>query len=245
MTQAIISISNAAAKFLKQKFERFETAPGEQLGLKLLVTNSVQVSWQVHTIQLKDSQFFPCDDGSYVFFFIEAYSRYTLVKSYALPPSWQVVYEDFLELWFTHVFKQLMIEGIIHKEQQAEAVTLQFAQATDPQQNPPLCYSNYDLSLGGIISDQVAWLQAFIEGKNLRRFNECDAEDFTDYINQIGRRIRDKNSKAKKEIHPEVRFITDSAYRFARGLCSDKTGECLGDNYPNPHQHKVSLRVVK
>lgn len=244
MTQIILSFSKAAAKYLKQDFPRFPVAEGEQAGVKSLVTNSVQSSWQVHAIRMDSDVWQACNDGRYVFFFAEAFSRYTLVISYETIPCFTEFYEDFLEQWFTNVFKQLLMAGVINEQNQAESVTEQFS-ALMADGIQPECYTNYDKSLGGVISDQVQWLEAFVDGKGLREFDDYEAEDFTEYVNQMGKRIRDKNSSRKTNIHPEVRFTEDSAFRFAKGLCNVKTGECLGENYPNPHQHKVQLRVVK
>lgn len=244
MTQLIFSFSNRAAKVLNQEFRRFETADDEPVGTKSLVSNSVQVSWQVHVIELNDSQWEPCNDGSLVFFFIEAYSRYTLVKPYATAPSLDELYDDFLELWFTNLFKQLLLSGLISSQQQASSVADQFGRFTESIGLP--CYfNNYDHSLGGVINDQVLWLQAFIDGKRAGRFDDYEAEDFIEYINQMGRRIRDKNSKRKQPINPISRLVEDSAFRFAQGLCHDRLADCRGENFPNPHQHKVALRLVK
>lgn len=244
MAHLILSFSNMAAKILKQEFDRFATVEGEQIGIKSLLTNSVQVSWQVHAVELQGSSWAPCDDGSIVFFFIEAHSRYTLVKSYTSSPTVDELYDDFLELWFTHIFKQLLLSGLITNEQQAESVANQFSRFTQ-EVDSPFFYSNYDQSLGGVINDQIQWLQDFIEGKGLTRFDTQEADDFIDYINQMGRRIRDKNTSPKYHISPVLRFVDDSAFRFAQGLCNDRLGKCRGENFPNPHQHKVALRVVK
>lgn len=244
MTQLILSFSNKAAKMLKQTFDRFETAKGEQVGVKPLLTNSVQVSWQVHAIELKGKQWEPCNDNSKVFFFTEAYSRYTMVKSYSQLPTLDELYDDFLELWFTNIFRQLLMSGLFTNQEQAESIAKQFTQLTH-ESYQPLLFSNYDHSLGGVISDQISWLQAFIDGKRLSQFDDYEAEDFTDYINQMGRRIRDKNSSRKYAINPVSRFIEDCAFRFAQGLCHDQLADCRGGNFPNPHQHKVTLRVVK
>jgi hypothetical protein len=244
MQRLVLSVSTQASKILAEKLPRMgEGTPS--VGATKLQSNSVQVSWQVHAIQLNEPHWGACANGDYVFFFVEAHSRFTIVKPYAYHqrPSYQQLVDDFKQLWFVELFKHMLLSGVVSNNQQADALNQQYIAALESAEI--VAFNNYDLSIGGSMTDHIEWLQVFIDGKRLKRFSEQEADEFTDYLNQIEKRIRDKKANKKNIINPIEFFVEDSAFRFAKGLCNDRMGDCRGDNFPNPHQHKVQLRVVK
>ena len=69
------------------------------------------------------------------------------------------------------------------------------------------------------------------------------AQELSNHINSQPKRVKDANGK-KRKFDPLERFLDDSLYRFAQGLCNQPIPGCAVGDFPNPHKRAPKLMVV-
>lgn len=241
----IFSISNLLAKSTDLELTRLTDSNGQRPGVQPVVTSSVQIGWQ---FQLYKTQ------GGYVVIAIESYSRYVILLSFDFMPSWAEAQAAFFEQWLAGIQRWFSMGGFVRNSISAKFVADEFQKlilpysvlnsAPDSLEQPLLgCYRNLDMSTNGHIIDTQLWIREHMIQNGYHSFESAMAQELCEHINNQPKRVKDAEGK-KRKFMPSERFIDDSLYRFAQGLC-DLTiaGSAMGD-FPNPHKRAPKLKVV-
>ena len=247
------SISNFLAKSTHLELARLTDNNGQRPGVQPVITNSVQVGWQ---FQLYETQ------GSYVVIAIESYSRYVILLPFYFRPSWPDVQSAFFEQWLSDMQRWFSMGGFVRNSTSAEFVTGEFQKLilpysssqshSAPLEQPPEgliepsllgCYRNLDMSINGHIIDTQFWIRDYMLQNGYHSFEATMAQELCDHINNHPKRVKSAEGK-KRKFMPIERFIDDSLYRFAQGLCDLSISGCAMGDFPNPHKRMPSLKVV-
>jgi hypothetical protein len=235
----ILSLSNLVSKTVKAQLPRLYDEQGNNPGVQKISSHSTQVSWQFQIVHLSGRQWEPCDDGTWLLMAVESYSRFTILNRYYLEPSLEEIEKDFMASWIEHLIMLMQMGGFVRNKQNIEQVTSQFQQLKKPEY-----YRNLDSSIGGHIGDNQQWLRAYIDDTRITEFNNTHVPEFSNYLNQLSRRIGKQRKKADQFL-PFERFLDDGLYRFASGLCDQKIPYCRFGDFPNPYRSNVELSLVK
>ena len=241
----IFSVSNLLAKSTKLELARLTDCNGQNPGVQPVVTNSVQVGWQ---FQLYKAQ------SGYVVIAIESYSRYVILLPFYFKPSWAEVQTSFFEQWLSEVQRWFSMGGFVRNPTSVEYVATQFQNLIWPhleadsleqvlEQPSPLRYRNLDMSINGHIIDTQFWIRDYLIQNNYRYFEADMAQELSEHINNQSKKVKGADGK-KRKFMPFERFIDDSLYRFAQGLCDQAIPGCAMGDFPNPHKRTPILKVV-
>ena len=228
----LLSLSNRVCKLVQRDFPRLLDAAGQNPGVQSIVTNSTQVSWQCQIVQLTGRQWQPYDTGDWVLIWVEAYSRYTMMKIYPLRPEWEQIEADLQQLWLEQVLNWLSLGGFVRYQQHSDQVRAQFNQYL--AQGSQQVRRNLDPSIGGNLADHQQWLWSFLHDERPKYLGDHEIRVLCEHLNQLPKRVRWQGAK-KHRIYPVERFLDDSLYRFAKGLCDQPIQGCAKGDFPNPH----------
>lgn len=227
----VFSISNQLVKLTKLDIPRLTDEQGENPGVQSIVTHSTQISWQFQIFNV---------DHQWVVMVIEAYSRYTLILPYVFKPDWPQIEADFNAQWLEEMLKLMDTGGFVRTDPQIEHVIAWLEQSS----STPVYYRNLDRSIGGHLADNQQWLWSYLDEVKPKYFSPRHASELCEHLNQLPRRVN-KQRGQKHTFIPVDRFLDDSLYRFAQGLCDQPIpGNKIGD-FPNPHRKNVALSIVQ
>ncbi|WP_096086710.1 hypothetical protein [Agaribacterium haliotis] len=236
-TQLVYSLSKLLATKLKLELVRpsFAGAQGQQnVGAQSLQTHSTQISWQFQLHERRVGFF-----SDYVVIAIEAYSRFTLLLAYtASLPTWQQIEKDFQLLWMEQLALHLGRTNLVYDQGDMDLILTQYKSLA-----PPQMVRNLDQSISGHITDSKHWIEDYCQQLNIDRFSEKHAWNLQEHINMNKKRAK-KAGGGKESFVPLERFLDDSLYRFAKGLCKSAEQGAKTKDFPNPHRRNVSLTVV-
>ena len=225
----IFSISNQLARSTKLELSRLTDSSGQNPGVQPITTHSTQVAWQFQLFKNRNSD---------VVIAIESYSRYILLLPFYYSPSWDEVKVAFFEQWLVHMQGWMKMGGFIRNSNHQGKLENQFQ--TQPE---PKLYRNLDMSIGGHITDTQFWIRDYMDQMGTQSFEQHMAQELSNHINSLPKRVKDAKGK-KRKFEPLERFLDDSLYRFAKGLCDQPVpGRALGD-FPNPHKRAPKLMIV-
>jgi hypothetical protein len=225
----IFSISNQLAKSTKLELSRLTDASGQNPGVQPINTHSKQIAWQFQLFK---------SGNSTVVIVIESYSRYILLLPFYYSPTWEEVKGAFYEQWFGDMQSWLKMGGFVRSTQQQTQLEQQFQAQSESQ-----IYRNLDRSIGGHMTDTQFWIRDYMEQMTVQSFDQQMAKELSVHINNQSKRVKDVNGK-KSKFSPLERFLDDSLYRYAQGLCDQFIPGCAEGNFPNPHKRAPKLTVV-
>ena len=225
----IFSISNKLAKSAELELSRLTDARGQSPGVQSVITHSRQIAWQFQSFK---------SGNSTVIITIESYSRYVLLLPFYYYPTWDEVKAAFYEQWFVHMQDWMNMGGFVRTSQQQAQLENQFQAQSEPQ-----LYRNLDLSINGHIIDTQFWIHDYMDQMAVQSFDQQMGKELSVHINNQPKRVKDMNGK-RSEFSPLERFLDDSLYRYAQGLCDQFIPGCAEGNFPNPHKRVTKLTVV-
>lgn len=225
----LFSISNKLAKSTKLDLERLRDEDGQNPGVQPVVTHSRQVAWQFQLFKIGEST---------VIIAIESYSRYVILLPFYFSPTWDELEAAFYERWFADIDSWMSMGRFVRSDQQRAQLRKQFTEQGEPQR-----HRNLDQSINGHIIDTQFWIRDYMDQKRTQEFDQQMAHELCAYINDQPKRVKDAKGKRCK-FSPLERFLDDSLYRYAYGICDQPIPGCAMGDFPNPHRRVPNLRVV-
>lgn len=225
----LLSISNQLAKSTKLELSRLTDSNDQNPGVQPITTHSTQVAWQLQLLKIGNSN---------LVIAIESYSRYLLLLPFYSSPTWDEVKNAFYEKWLANMRSWMKMGGFIRNDNQQTQLEKKFQTQPEPQ-----LYRNLDMSIGGHITDTQFWVRDYMDQMGEQRFEQYMAQELGSHINTQPKRVKDISGK-KRKFDPLERFLDDSLYRFAQGLCDQPIPGCAMGDFPNPHKRAPKLMIV-
>lgn len=233
----LLSLSNPVCKLIKQDLPRIYDDKGKNPGVQPIKTHSTQIAWQCQVIDLSDRYWrSSLDYDGWLIIFVEAHSRYTLMRLYPLKPDWPQIEDDFLQQWLNHMLHWMSISGFV-SGQQADSVVKQFEGFLG--QNPPELVRNLDMSINGNLADYQQWLRDYLGHERPRYLGDDEIAELCSHLNHLTK-TQNKQRCKKKLIYPIDRFLDDALFRFAKGLSDQPVDGCRMGDFPNPYRAAVT-----
>jgi hypothetical protein len=237
------SLSKAMTALTASAPPRLAANDAGRPGMQAIVTHSTQISWQWQALKLDAENAEPIrgtryDTGHWLVMAIEAYSRYTLMMVYRQAPAWHQVEDDFNRLWLEQMLTVMNGAGVAQAQTAADHIARELKLLGKGR-----CVQNLDPSIGGHIRENHKWIWAYLRDNQPEHFATGQALELSQYLNHLPRKIKTPDG-SKTEFLPYERFLLDSLYRFASGLCQHTIPSTRNGNFPNPHRAEPKLEIV-
>ncbi len=198
-----------------------------QRGVPVLQTHSTQICWQLHSVAI---------DCGWVVVAVEAYSRYTFFIPYFDRPSWDQVLADFQTIYLHELYWCLGTGGFVEAHQLA-VINRHFKVIDDP-----LCVCGVDAELANHMVNAKRWLSNYFEKTPSPLVEGVLMKELTRQVNRLAHKSNE--DQVAELIFPIDRFLRDSLFRFAHGLCDLDLLGCKSGSFPNPHRKSINLYAV-
>lgn len=235
----LLSLSSPVCRLTKQDLPRVYDDNGKNPGVQPIETHSTQIAWQGHVIELSGRYWQSLGYDGWLILFVEAHSRYTLMKLYPLKPDWPQIESSFLQQWLGHMLHWMSKAGFA-SGRQATSVKEQFGELIS--QNPLQLVRNLDMSINGNLADHQEWLREYLIQQRPRSLGDAEIAELCSHLNRLPKTQNKQRSKGKL-IYPIERFLDGALFQFAKGLCDQPIDGCRAGDFPNPY--RADLKLVR
>lgn len=180
----ILGASNALNKWLGAELPRLPSDPNKQAGVNTLISDSIQLCWQVHIIENQYQSLEKTIIGC------EANSRFT----FFLPVSWKLSLSELTESlqmeWQSVLAETLKSYPLLPHSDIAALLSKLSDISFDIE-----WVKNTDLSVNGHISDAGLWVTDTLSEHRLRSLTPELATDLAIHLNTQTKRIKKRKEK--------------------------------------------------